>query len=76
LKEAGKALPAGVLVARVQEACKIGEKRAKALIATMEEAGELAATPRQAKRGGEVRRGTPEQVAAYMKPRLPLEAKP
>jgi len=60
----------------VREAAKIGEKRAVALIALCEEAGEIASTPRQAKRGGEVRRGTPEQVAAYMKPRLPLEAKP
>ena len=66
LRKTGTPLPAGVLVARVQEACKIGEKRAKALIATMEDAGELAATPRQAKKGGEVRRGTPAQVAEWI----------
>lgn len=76
LRQAGKALPSGILLTRVREAAKIGEKRAVALIALCEEAGEIASTPRQAKRGGEVRRGTPEQVAAYMKPRLPLEAKP
>jgi hypothetical protein len=75
LRKEGKPLPAGVLVARVQEACKIGEKRAKALIATMEEAGELAATPRQAKKGGEVRRGLPEQVKEWMNPKLPTGKK-
>jgi len=76
LRQAGKALPSGILLTKVREAAKIGEKRAVALIALCEEAGEIASTPRQAKRGGEVRRGTPEQVAEYMKPRLPLEAKP
>lgn len=76
LRKEGKTLPSGILLTRVREAAKIGEKRAVALIALCEEAGEIVSTPRQAKRGGEVRRGTPEQVAEYMKPRLPLEAKP
>ncbi len=76
LKEAGKALPAGVLVARVKDASKAGEKRVAALIQMMEGDGEIAATPRQSKQGGMVLRGTPEQVAEYMKPRLPLEVKP
>lgn len=76
LRKAGKALAAGVLLTKVREAAKIGEKRACALIALCEEAGEIKSTPRQSKRGGEVRRGTPEQVEAYMKPLLPLEAKP
>ena len=76
LRNAGKTLPAGVLVAKVKDAAKIGEKRAAALIQMMEGDGELAATPRQSNRGGEVRRGLPDQIAAYMKPRLPLEANP
>ena len=76
LHEAGKALPAGVLVTKVREAAKIGEKRAVALVALCEEAGEVKSTPRQAKRGGEVRRGTPEQIADYMAPRLPTGEKP
>jgi hypothetical protein len=76
LKEAGKALPAGVLVARVKDASKAGEKRVAALIQMMEGDGEIAATPRQSKQGGMVLRGTPEQVAEYMKPRLPLGVKP
>jgi len=76
LRQAGKALPAGVLVARVKDASKAGEKRVAALIQMMEGDGEIAATPRQSKQGGMVLRGTPEQVAEYMKPRLPLEVKP
>lgn len=76
LRKEGKTLPSGILLTRVREAAKIGEKRAVALIALCEEVGEIVSTPRQAKRGGEIRRGTPEQVAEYMKPRLPLEAKP
>ena len=76
LRKEGKALTARVLIAKVQAAARVGEKRAVALIALCEEAGEIVSTPRQAKRGGEVRRGTPEQVAEYMKPRLPLEGKP
>ena len=76
LREAGKALPAGVLVAKVQEAAHIGMKRAVSLIALCEDAGEIKSTPRQSKKGGEVRRGLPEQVEAYMKPRLPLEGRP
>lgn len=76
LRKEGKTLPSGILLTRVREAAKIGEKRAVALIALCDEAGEIVSTPRQAKRGGEVRRGTPEQVAEYMKPRLPLEATP
>lgn len=75
-RKAGKALPAGVLLAKVQEACKIGAKRAAALIQMMEGDGELAATPRLSQQGGEIRRGLPEQVEAYMKPHLPLEGKP
>lgn len=66
LRKTGTPLPAGVLVVRVQEACRIGDKRAKALIASMVEDGELAETPRQAKKGGEIRRGTPAQVAAWI----------
>lgn len=73
LREAGKALTARVLVSKVQAAAKIGEKRAVALIALCEEAGEIVSTPRQSKRGGEVRRGTPEQVAEYLNPRLTME---
>lgn len=76
LRKAGKTLPAGVLVAKVKDAAHIGEKRAAIVIALCEEAGEIKSTPRQAKQGGEVRRGTPEQVEAYMKPLLPLEVKP
>ena len=72
LRQAGRALAAGVLVARVQEAAKIGEKRAKHLISLCEEAGEIVSTPRQAKQGGEVRRGLPEQVAEWMNPRLSI----
>lgn len=71
LKEAGKALPAGLLVSKVREAARIGEKRAVALISMCEEAGEIVSTPRLSKRGGEVRRGTPEQVEKYMNPDLP-----
>ena len=76
LRQEGEPLPSGVLVAKVQEACRIGEKRAVTLIQMMEGDGELAATPRQSKRGGEVRRGTPEQVAEYMRPRLPMGGTP
>ena len=75
LRKEGKPLPAGVLVARVSEACKIGEKRARALISAMEDAGELGATPRQSTKGGEVRRGLPEQIQEWMKPRLPMTEK-
>ena len=71
-RKAGKALPAGVLVAQVKDAAKIGEKRAAALIQLMEEDGAIASTPRLSQQGGEVRRGLPEQVAEYLKPRLPL----
>jgi hypothetical protein len=71
-RKAGKALPAGVLVAKVKDAAHIGEKRAAAVIAMMESDGEIASTPRLPKQGGEVRRGLPEQVAEYLKPRLPL----
>lgn len=76
LRKEGKTLPSGILLTRVREAAHIGEKRAISLIALCEEAGEIQSTPRQAKRGGEVRRGTPAQVEAYMKPLLPFEAKP
>ena len=76
LRQAGKALPAGVLQTKVREAARIGQKRAAELIALCEDAGEIKSTPRQAKKGGEVRRGTPEQVEAYMKPTLPLGGKP
>ena len=75
-REAGKALPAGVLETRVQEAARIGTKKAKALIALCEEAGDIQSTPRQAKRGGEIRRGTPEQVAEYLNPRLAVKESP
>lgn len=71
LRKEGKPLPAGVLVVRVQEACQIGEKRAATLIHMMESDGDIAATPRQSKRGGEVRRGLPEQVRQWMNPPLP-----
>ena len=76
LRTAGKCLPAGVLETRVQDAARVGQKRAAALIALAEEAGDIVSMPRQAKKGGPVMKGTPEQVEAYKKPRLPLEAKP
>ena len=66
LRKAGQTLNSRSLVAKVQEAARIGEKRAVALIGLCEEAGEIVSTPRQAKKGGEVRRGTPEQVAAWI----------
>ena len=75
-REAGKALPAGVLETKVQEAARIGVKKAKALIALCVEAGDIQSTPRQAKRGGEIRRGTPEQVAKYLNPRLAMQGTP
>ncbi len=75
-REAGKALPAGVLETKVQEAARIGTKKAKALISLCVEAGDIQSTPRQAKRGGEIRRGTPEQVAEYLNPRLAVKVSP
>jgi hypothetical protein len=65
-----------VLETKVQEAARIGVKKAKALIALCEESGDIQSTPRQAKRGGEIRRGTPEQVAEYLTPRLAVKVSP
>lgn len=75
LRKEGKPLPAGVLEVRVQEVCRIGLKKARALIAAMVDDAELADTPRQAKKGGEIRRGLPEQIESWMNPALPTVAK-
>ncbi len=76
LRGAGGPLPSGILTLKVQEACHIGEKKAATLLAMMEGDGEIKSTPRQSKRGGEVRRGLPEQVDAWINPPLiPIEKK-
>lgn len=76
LNKAGKPMPSGVLHAKIAEAVPggIGEKRVRALVADCLFAGVIAKTGRAREPGGGVLIGTPEQIAAYRNPSLPMDA--
>jgi len=61
LRQAGKALPSGILLTKVREAAKIGEKRAVALIALCEEAGEMHPLPAKPSGAGRCGAGLPNR---------------
>lgn len=76
LNHAGRPMPSGVLHERIADAVPggMGQKRIRALVADCLHAGIVAKTGRAHEPGGGVLIGTPEQVAAFRTPKLPLKA--
>lgn len=76
LNREGKPMPSGVLHSRIAEAVPggMGQKRVRELVADCLQAGIVAKMGRAHEPGGGVLLGTPEQIAAYRNPKLPIEA--
>lgn len=64
-------LPHGILCERIQSVARVGEKRARSIIADWLHAGLMEKTPRMKERDGRVYYGLPEQIAKLLKPDLP-----